>query len=99
MLLHWIPGSCTSLYLILKAVYQNHEFINKICLVRTLSIYIFNIQSHELGLFIQVEPIVNYTICFKKAILSKEKNRFNQDYYSKTYNQNYFLLYFIFQNI
>ena len=25
---------------------------------------------------------VNYTICFKKAILSKVKNRFNQDYYS-----------------
>ena len=42
---------------------------------------------------------VNYTIYFKKAILSKVKNRFNQDYYSKTYNQNDFLLYFIFQKI
>ena len=36
---------------------------------------------------------VNYTICFKKAILSKVKNRFNKDYYSKTYNQNDFFLY------
>ena len=42
---------------------------------------------------------VNYTIYFKKAILSKVKNRLNQDYYSKTYNQNDFLLYFIFQKI
>jgi len=42
---------------------------------------------------------VNYTIYFKKAILSKVKNRFNQDYYSKTYNQNYFILCFIFQKI
>ena len=42
---------------------------------------------------------VNYTIYFKKAILSKVKNRLNQDYYSKTYNQNYFILCFIFQKI
>ena len=42
---------------------------------------------------------VNYTIYFKKAILSKVKNRFNQDNYSKIYNQNDFLLYFIFQKI
>ena len=37
---------------------------------------------------------VNYTIYFKKAILSKVKNRFNQDYYSKTYNQNDFFFVF-----
>ena len=33
------------------------------------------------------------------AIISKVKNRFNQNYYSKTYNQNDFLLYFIFKKI
>ena len=38
---------------------------------------------------------VNYNIYFKKAILSKVKNRFNQeDYYSKTYNQNDFFFVF-----
>ena len=37
-----------------------------------------------------------------KILLYKEWSktfRFNQDYYSKTYNQNDFLLYFIFQKI
>ena len=29
---------------------------------------------------------VNYTIYLTRAILSKVKNRFNQDYYFKTYN-------------
>ena len=54
------------------------------------------------GLKLQFYPWpipVNYTISFKKAILSKVKNRLNQDYYSKTYNQNYFILCFIFQKI
>ena len=42
---------------------------------------------------------VNYTIYFKKAILSKVKNRFNQDNYSKTYNQISFILYVILWKI
>ena len=42
---------------------------------------------------------VNYIIYFKKAILSKVKNRFNQDNYFKTYNQISFILYFILLKI
>ena len=42
---------------------------------------------------------VNYTIYFKKAILSKVKNRFNQDNYSKIYNQISFILYVILLKI
>ena len=62
---------------------------------------LFNYYQCELNhpIFYPSQIPVNYTIFFKKAILSKVKNRFNQDYYSKTYNQNDFLLYFIFQKI
>ena len=50
-------------------------------------------------LFYPSQIPVNYTICFKKAILSKVKNRFNQDNHSKTYNQIGFLLYVILLKI
>ena len=42
---------------------------------------------------------LNYTIYFKKSFLSKVKNRFNQDNYSKTYNQISFILYVILLKI
>ena len=42
---------------------------------------------------------VNYTIYFKKAILSKVKNIFNEDNHYKTYNQIIFLLYVILLKI
>jgi len=42
---------------------------------------------------------LNYTIYFKKSFLSKVKNRFNQDNYSKTYNQISFILYVILWKI
>merc|ERR1712240_678649 len=60
---------------------------------------IFNNIYCDKLIFYPSQIPVNYTFYFKKAILSKVKNRFNQDYYSKTYNQNDFLLYFIFQKI
>ena len=42
---------------------------------------------------------VNYNIYFKKAILSKVKNRLNQDYYSKTYNQKKYFVFYISKDI
>ena len=58
--------------------------------------YFIGITTGNECIFYPSRIPVNYTICFKKAILSKVKNRFNQDNYSKTYNQISFLLYVIF---
>ena len=51
------------------------------------------------GVFYPRPIPVSYTIYFKKAISSKVKNRFNQDNYSKTYNQISFILYVILLKI
>ena len=64
-----------------------------------LSVSLLFISIIVYSLFYPSQIPVNYTIYFKKAILSKVKNRFNQDYYSKTYNQNHFILCLIFQKI
>ena len=64
-----------------------------------LSVSLLFISIIVYSLFYPSQIPVNYTIYFKKAILSKVKNRFNQDNYSKTYNQISFLLYVILLKI
>ena len=64
-----------------------------------LSVSLLFISIIVYSLFYPSQIPVNYTIYFKKAILSKVKNRFNQDSYSKSYNQISFLLYVILLKI
>jgi len=65
-----------------------------------LSVSLLFISIIVYSLFYPSQIPVNYTIYFKKAILSKVKNRFNQDNYSKhKANQISFLLYVILLKI
>ena len=64
-----------------------------------LSVSLLFISIIVYSLFYPSQIPVNYTIYFKKAILSKVKNRFNQDNYSKIYNQISFILYVILLKI